>query len=250
MHRPQMCFHPRAVSTKVDLACRSFDPDGNSTAKVNPSLFPPESVVGFPGPTPTGVEPAAIQSAKAYPYNEGNAFSFPLVAPQPKGSDAESPAFDITKYWGNLAPWYSLRSSDYDLADASPLIPDGCDVTQVHLLYRHGARYPTSGAGPEKFAQKLANATKTGLSVSGELSFLSQWQYRLGAELLTPFGRSQNFQLGVAHRQLYGHLLNNFTAAGALPVFRTQSQDRMVSAVYLGFIEIHTNMLRDVGQDG
>lgn len=96
------------------------------------------------------------------------------------------------------------------------------------LLYRHGARYPTSGAAPSTFASKLANATKVGLSFSGELAFLSNWTYKLGAELLTPFGRSQNFMLGVAYRELYGHLLNNFTAAGTLPVFRTQSQDRMV----------------------
>lgn len=98
----------------------------------------------------------------------------------------------------------------------------------MHLLYRHGARYPTSGAAPGTFAQKLANATKTGLAVSGDLSFLADWTYKLGAELLTPFGRSQNFLLGVAYRELYGHLLNNFTTAGTLPVFRTESQDRMV----------------------
>jgi len=74
------------------------------------------------------------------------------------------------------------------------------------------------------------NATKTSssFSVSGELAFLSNWTYKLGAELLTPFGRSQNFNLGVAYRQLYGSLLNNFTTTGTLPVFRTESQDRMV----------------------
>jgi hypothetical protein len=44
----------------------------------------------------------------------------------------------------------------------------------------------------------------------------------------TPFGRLQNFELGVAMRQQYGALLNNFTEQGALPVFRTESQDRMV----------------------
>ena len=184
-------------------------------------------MVGFPGPTPTGAEPAAVQTAKAYPYNDGNANQFPLIRPQPHGSGAESPNFDITKYWGNLSPWYSVRSSDYGLPDASPLVPDGCDITQVHLLYRHGARYPTSGAAPQTFAQKIANATKTGLAVSGELAFLGDWTYKLGAELLTPFGRSQNFLLGVEYRQLYGHLLNNFTAAKAIPVFRTESQDRM-----------------------
>ena len=112
--------------------------------------------------------------------------------------------------------------------DASPIVPDGCDITQVHLLYRHGARYPTSGAAPQTFAQKLVNATKTGFSVSGELSFLSDWTYKLGAELLTPFGRSQNFMLGVGYRQLYGHLLNNFTESKTIPVFRTESEDRMV----------------------
>lgn len=97
------------------------------------------------------------------------------------------------------------------------------------LLYRHGARYPTSGAAPATFAQKLHNATRNGtLTFSGDLAFLGDWTYKLGAELLTPFGRSQNFMLGVQSRQLYGHLLNNFTEAGQLPVFRTQSQDRMV----------------------
>jgi len=203
-----------------------FPPKG---IQVNSSLFPPESVVGFPGPTPTGVEPAAIQTAKTYPYNSGAANSFPLVKPQPyDGGKAGSAESDISRYWGNLAPWYSVHSADYGLPDASPLVPAGCEITQMHLLYRHGARYPTEGAGPEKFARKLRNATKTGLAFSGNLTFLSDWSYKLGSDLLTPFGRSQNFMLGVAYRQLYGHLLNNFTEAGTLPVFRTQSQDRMV----------------------
>jgi hypothetical protein len=217
--------------SRLNLRRRDYDlADVRPIASVNLSLFPPESVVGFPGPTPTGVEPAAIQTANSYPYNDGDANQFPLVNPQPYGSSAESPSFDISKYWGNLSPWYSVRSSDYGLPDANPLIPDGCDITQVHLLYRHGARYPTSDAAPQTFAKKVANATKTGFAVSGELSFLAEWTYKLGAELLTPFGRSQLFQLGVAHRQLYGHLLNNFTEAGTLPVFRTQSQDRMVKS--------------------
>jgi hypothetical protein len=122
-----------------------------------------------------------------------------------------------------------LSSADYGLPHANPLIPEGCTINQMHLLYRHGARYPTSGAAPATFASKLMNATKgAGFQVSGELAFLSNWTYKLGAELLTPFGRSQNFLLGVEYRQLYGELLNNFTAQKAIPVFRTESQDRMV----------------------
>lgn len=162
-----------------------------------------------------------------YPYNRGPTNQFPLVAPQPHGNSATADKFDITKYWGNLSPWYSLSSADYGLPDANPLAPQGCSVTQVHLLYRHGARYPTSGAAPAKFGDKIANATKDGLKVRGDLEFLSDWTYKLGGELLTPFGRGQEFLLGLQHRQLYGHLLKNFTEQGRLPVFRTESQDRM-----------------------
>lgn len=97
-------------------------------------------------------------------------------------------------------------------------------------MYRHGARYPSGTAPPQAFQAKLYNATQTvkNLGFTGELDFLNSWEYRLGAELLTPFGRSQNFELGVAFRQQYGALLNNFTRQNALPVFTTESQDRMV----------------------
>ncbi|KAI0899141.1 phosphoglycerate mutase-like protein [Annulohypoxylon nitens] len=216
---------PHAGSAVSDL----YPPAGTS---VDPVLFPPESEVGFPGPTPTGVQPAAIQTALSYPDNRGPSNQFPLVAPQPHGHDSTENEFDITKYWGNLSPWYSLNSADYGLPDASPLAPEGCSVTQLHLLYRHGARYPTTGAAPTQFADKIANATKTGLQVSGDLAFLADWTYKLGGELLTPFGRSQEFLLGIQHRQLYGHLLNNFTETGTIPVFRTESQDRMIKTTH------------------
>lgn len=187
----------------------------------------------------TGVEPAAIQTATAYAYNDEAAARFPLVTDEPYGNapaansastvcQSGAEPFDITKYWGNLSPWYSVPSSAYGLPDASPAAPSGCSITQVHLLYRHGARYPTDGAAPATFAGKIANATKTGFGAEGDLAFFNEWTYKLGAELLTPFGRLQNFELGVAFRQQYGYLLNNFTQQGTIPVFRTESQDRMV----------------------
>lgn len=39
---------------------------------------------------------------------------------------------------------------------------------------------------------------------------------------------------GIAARQLYGRLLNNFTESETLPVFRTESQDRMVKSEFCG----------------
>ena len=173
----------------------------------------------------TGVEPAAIETAASYPSNNKAAANYPLVIDETQ----DNVDLNMYQYWGNLAPWYSVPSSFYGLETASPLVPDTCEITQVHLLYRHGARYPTSGANPSKFAAKLHNVTaQDGFTSWGELEFLNKWTYKLGAELLTPFGRSQNFELGIAARQQYGNLLNNFTEQGALPVFRTQSQDRMV----------------------
>ncbi|KAH9001458.1 phosphoglycerate mutase-like protein [Lactarius akahatsu] len=46
--------------------------------------------------------------------------------------------------------------------------------------------------------------------------------------VLTPFGRQQLFDLGISIRLKYGFLLQNFT--DALPVFRTESQDRMLAS--------------------
>ena len=67
-------------------------------ATVDSALFPPESKVGFPSPTPTGQEPAAIQTASSYPYNNGPSDQFPLVAPQPWGGSKFGKKFDTAKY--------------------------------------------------------------------------------------------------------------------------------------------------------
>jgi hypothetical protein len=73
-------------------------------------------------------------------------------------------------------------------------VPKGCKLHQAHLLHRHGARYPSTGANEPstQFATIFHQlASTTGLNVSGPLSFLETWEYKLGAEILTPFGRSQ-----------------------------------------------------------
>ncbi|WWC69100.1 uncharacterized protein I206_103036 [Kwoniella pini CBS 10737] len=214
----------KAGETSSDI----FPPTGTT---VNTAIFPNESEVGYPGITLTGVEPAAIQTAPAslYAYNTDPLSSYPLVSDHPNGSNGED-GFDITKYWGNLSPWYSVSSNFYGLNETSPNSPKGCSIIQVHLLYRHGARYPTTGSPPSTFASKISNATKQekGFNSTGELNFLNEWKYLLGAELLTISGRLQNFALGASFRQQYGYLLNNFTESKTLPVFRTESQDRMV----------------------
>lgn len=84
----------------------------------------------------------------------------------------------------------------------------------VDLLHRHGARYPTLHAGPAEFGKKWSKKVQEGgvkacvvptffapvplvllnfLDLlfdfrSGKLSFLNEWNYQLGAEILSPFG--------------------------------------------------------------
>lgn len=167
---------------------------------------------------------------------------FPLV------SNATE-TFDRAKHWGNLSPQYSVKSFGLNTSAA---IPSQCSLTQVHLvspfqshlvgdmltsvaltcsctqLHRHGARYSTSGSGTFLFGDRIVAAQKShSFKAIGSLAFLNDWTYPLGAEVLTPFGREQLFQLGVSFRVKYGRLLEKLTKP---PVFRTTSQDRMVNS--------------------
>ncbi|TFK56975.1 phosphoglycerate mutase-like protein [Heliocybe sulcata] len=213
---------PAASSFAGATASAVYPPPGASYG-AEASYFPPASVVGYPGPTPTGDEAAAIETAPATSLMES---VYPLTDPVPAGG--ETPDFEVIKYWGNLSPWYSVPAGAHGLPYASPQIPSGCSINQAHLLHRHGARYPTSGSGPANFAAKLHSvATTSGFKASGPLAFLATWEYRLGAEILTPFGREQMYDLGVGFRVKYGELLKGFTQ---LPVFRTTSEDRMINS--------------------
>ncbi|KAL5520653.1 hypothetical protein ACEPAF_2654 [Sanghuangporus sanghuang] len=190
------------------------------------SLFPTD--VGHAGPTPTGAEPAVVATAPSYPVHTG---APTLVTPTTKGGakGTGKNRFDVFKYWGNLSPWYSIDRGTFGL-DSGPEAPESCAVSGLHFLHRHGARYPTAWAsygGPANFSGRL-HESAAGWNGTGDLDFMNGWTYKLGEEILTPFGRQQLFDLGVSLRIKYGFLLKNFTESNSLPVFRTESQDRML----------------------
>ncbi|TFY81485.1 hypothetical protein EWM64_g2528 [Hericium alpestre] len=203
-------------------------PPPNVTATIPDPNFPDATAIDIFGPTSTGDEAAAIATAPVLaPVKD----AFPLS--RPDTSDHKGSKFDVLRQWGNLSPMFSVNASAFGLPDSSPLVPKGCGLTQVHLLHRHGARYPTSGSAPARFAAKVHNATAgSGFNATGPLEFLNEWTYKLGAEILTPFGRSQLYNLGVGFRVRYGELLKGFSD---LPVWRTTSEERMVdSALQFG----------------
>lgn len=214
-----------SASAFVGSTVTATFPLPDATFTLNENYFPDAEQVGFPGPTPTGAEPLAIATA---PVAALNYDTYPIIAPSEQYAGA-GPAFNPMYYWGNLGPWYSVGGA-FGLPETSPQIPAGCDLEQVHILFRHGARYPTAGSSPGVFATALHAAATNGrgFSATGPLEFLNTWTYKLGTDVLTPFGREQPFDLGVGFRVKYGSLLNKFTS---IPVFRTTSMDRMVASL-------------------
>ncbi|KAI4186041.1 MAG: hypothetical protein L6R41_003742 [Letrouitia leprolyta] len=128
-------------------------------------------------------------------------------------------------------------------------LPLGASIDQVHVLHRHGSRYPTTDAHAVKFGKALASQIKAGTAsnFSGALSFLNSWSYKLGyelgpvysrtmhygtmlsfsrAEILVPVGRQELFDSGVLHYYDYGHLYNTSTKI----IARTTTQDRMLKS--------------------
>jgi hypothetical protein len=90
------------------------------------------------------------------------------------------------------------------------------------MLSRHGSRYPTLGLNVFEFAEKVANNTK--LEATGSLSFLNEWKFELGAEILVPRGRQELFDSGILHYYQYGQLYN----PNSKIIARTTTQDRML----------------------
>jgi hypothetical protein len=136
----------------------------------DPALFP--SDVGYAGPTRTGAQPALLVTAPTYPMQSG---APGLVVPTsiPTDNSDVRPDFDMLKHWGNLSPWFSNEKGAFGV-DSSPEPPETCEVTGLHLLHRHGARYPTRNTGPSEFASKLHDAGGN-WSAEGDLSFLNSW---------------------------------------------------------------------------
>ena len=200
---------PREKASSYAGSTATFQfPPANVTATVPDPHYPDASQVGFAGPTPStctpsrtrpdartdpllhraaGDEAAAVATAPSLAKIDD---AYPLV--RPDTSDHKGSTFNVLKYWGNLSPMYSVDSAEFGLPGTSELVPEGCGLTQVHLLHRHGARYPTSGSSPANFAAKLHNASAgAGFDATGSLEFLATWKFKLGAEILTPFGREQ-----------------------------------------------------------
>ncbi|KAF7595014.1 acid phosphatase pho5 [Aspergillus hancockii] len=94
--------------------------------------------------------------------------------------------------------------------------PNRCTIDQLHMISRHGERYPTKSAGGRHLAL-LSRIKEANVVLNGSLSFLNEWTYftdepQEDFEQLTrtgPYaGTLQEFSTGVRFLTRYGHLLS------------------------------------------
>ncbi|TAQ89790.1 hypothetical protein B7494_g1902 [Chlorociboria aeruginascens] len=172
----------------------------------------------WPGPTATGRPPFLAQSNPVtFAATETFIPNEPLETGQPiLGQGRNESIFHLM---GFLSPYFV---NDGWGVQEFP-IPEGAEIMGLHMLSRHGSRYPTTGSNVQAFGSKIANYSEQ-FKASGQLSFLSDWKYELGAEILVPKGRQELFDSGILHYYKYGKLYNPDTKI----IARTSTQDRML----------------------
>ncbi|PSS03648.1 3-phytase A precursor [Coniella lustricola] len=182
------------------------------------------------GPTATGA-PAFLAQTRTFDPTATFVPNQPLQTAVPvdgMGSANES----IFQMMGYLSPY--MPSPGFGV-DEYP-VPAGAEIVQLQMLSRHGARYPTSGTGNNvmQFGLRIADAkqkgrsgnTGGGFNAAGPLSFLNEWDYKLGHEILVPKGRQELFDSGILHSYMYSSLYN----PNSKIIVRTTTQDRMLKS--------------------
>ena len=162
---------------------------------------------GYPGFYTTGVPPDFAEHMTKTAANPTQTIgSSPIQTSIPGLQGANFKPFE---HMGPLTLYIS--SSGWGVEDAkyagTPITSSGqtCSLTQAHMLHRHGARYPTAGGPPDILRDFLAQNSH--LRYSGSLSFLNNYKFGVGEELLTPVGRGQLYDSGVKASLLYGKLV-------------------------------------------
>lgn len=136
----------------------------------------------YAGPTPTG-SPAFLAATNPAPFAQQTYIPpAPLETQQPIMNSP--PQGNIFQLQGQLSHYFA-NPNGFGVDEFA--LPQGANITSLYMLSRHGSRYPTDTS---TFVQKLVNNTGK-YNATGQLSFLNNWTYKLGAQILTPVGRSE-----------------------------------------------------------
>lgn len=123
----------------------------------------------------------------------------------------------IQQSWGAYTPYFPVK----------PYIPPPphCHITQVNIIQRHGARFPTLGAAARILSSltQLQSATNY---TDPRLAFLTNYTYTLGVNDLVPFGASQSQEAGQETFRRYPRLISKTN----LPFVRSSGGTRVVES--------------------
>ncbi|RMZ75341.1 hypothetical protein DV738_g5533, partial [Chaetothyriales sp. CBS 135597] len=127
---------------------------------------------------------------------------------------------EISHFWGQYSAFYSVPS------EISADIPAGCEITFAQILSRHGARDPTSSKTAVYNETVIAlKANVSSDAFVGKYAFLADYEYDLGADLLSLFGQQQLINSGIKFFNRYASL-----AADNTPFVRAGAQERVVES--------------------
>ncbi|KIJ69718.1 hypothetical protein HYDPIDRAFT_78145 [Hydnomerulius pinastri MD-312] len=123
----------------------------------------------------------------------------------------------LEQLWAQYSPYYAAATYE------AP--PDGCNIVQVNLLQRHGARYPkkSDGKAMKKSTEALQGATSFN---NASLDFVTNYTYALGTDDLVPYGAAQSFDAGQLHFTRYASLVSS----NMLPFVRASDSERVVES--------------------
>ncbi|KAF9075651.1 histidine phosphatase superfamily [Rhodocollybia butyracea] len=118
--------------------------------------------------------------------------------------------------WGQYAPYAPV---------AAYAEPSGCLINQVHLVQRHGSRYPTKTQNKviDDAVKKLKNAVAAKKIVGPEFEFLTKFEYAIGPDKegqLTRIGLEESYESGRVQYSRYKHL-------ATIPLVHTSSIKRV-----------------------
>ncbi|KAJ6079145.1 hypothetical protein N7467_008898 [Penicillium canescens] len=174
----------------------------------------------YAGTTATGAAPFLAATNPA-PFGEATYVpNAPLETSEPiSGANGRN----IFHLMGDLSPYFS-PSEGFGVKEYP--LPKGANITHMHMLQRHGSRYPSSSEGLDAWGAGIQKAIANGAVFKGELEFLNDWSYQLGKEILVPIGRQELFNSGILNYYNYGHLYDTSSKI----VVRTTLQSRMLES--------------------
>ncbi|KAF8653453.1 hypothetical protein AX16_003928 [Volvariella volvacea WC 439] len=124
-------------------------------------------------------------------------------------------SFDQYHLWAHLSPYHPVKPYQPP--------PKGCKATQVNLIQRHGARFPTTGASMriKTVVDKLKNAQAY---LDPRMAFMEDYVYDLGANDLVEFGAIQSRDSGIEHLRRYWNIISTDN----IPFVRASGSERVI----------------------